>query len=435
MVSDATLRRILPASTVALVGDLVRALLWALAAMVCIAFGQVYLRMIRLTLADPSSSDFTIFYYTARMVADGLPMYGESPSRYGVTWVATHLGNLNPPHFQILFVPLAALPYGQALLAWVAISFASLVASLVVIARELRVPFTWKRFVALGAVTIGLAPFTTVAVTCEMTFVLMLPFALLWRAWRRGQWASAGAWLGVLVSLKLFFLVLVGWLALRRQWRALGACAASIAALVLLGCVVFGFDAYRLWTHSLGTVGWQWMAMNASWPGYASRLLQGSPKIEPVALVPWLVMPVATFGAAFVLAATMRATWRGPDIGPDDAGPDDAGPDDIAWREWVLLVLLLGAIVASPLGWVYYLPLAYAPLLGWMGAGDGWARLKQLTRPVLAALVIAIALLYTPQELANAGQPSTLATLTLASAYFYATVLLWAILIRSRPRM
>ena len=227
--------------------------------------------MIRLTLADPSSSDFTIFYYTARMVADGLPMYGESPARYGVTWAAGHLGNLNPPHFQILFVPLASLPYGQALLAWVAFSFACLAASLVVIFRELQVPFTWTRFVSWGAFTIGLAPFTTVAVTSEMTFVLMLPFALLWRAWRRGQWASAGAWLGVLVSLKLFFLLLAAWLALRREWRALGACAAATLVLVLLGGGVFGFDAYRLWTGSLGTVGWQWMAMNASWPGYASR--------------------------------------------------------------------------------------------------------------------------------------------------------------------
>src|SRR5688572_147627 len=138
MVSDATLRRFLSASTVALVGDLVRGLLWGLAVVLWIAFSQVYLRMIRLTLGDPSSSDFTIFYFTARMVADGLPMYGESPARYGVTWAAEHLGNLNPPHFQLLFVPLARLPYGQALLAWVAISFTCLVAAMVVTLRELR---------------------------------------------------------------------------------------------------------------------------------------------------------------------------------------------------------------------------------------------------------------------------------------------------------
>jgi len=121
-----------------------------------------------------------------------------------------------------------------------------------------------------------------------------------------------------------------------------------------------------------------------------------------------------------VVSATMRSTWR--------------GLDDVASREWVLLVLLLGAILASPLGWVYYLPLAYAPALGWMGAGEGWARLQDLPKPVLAVLVIAVALLYTPQEVANAGQPSTLATMTLASAYFYATALLWLMLIRNPGR-
>jgi hypothetical protein len=407
MLSDSTLRRVLPASTVALAGDLIRASLWGLALVVWVAFAQVYLRMIRLTLADPSSSDFTIFYYTARMVADGLPMYGESPARYGVTWAAGHLGNLNPPHFQILFVPLAGLPYGQALLAWVGVSAACLVASLALIARELGVALTWRRVAAWGAFTIGLAPFTTVAVTSEMTFVLMLPFALLWRAWRRGEWTRAGAWLGVLVSLKLFFLVFAAWLALRRQWRALAACAASGLALVALGSLWFGPDTYRQWVGSLGTVGWQWMAMNASWPGFASRLLEGGSTIAPLLSMPDVVQPLALAGAAVVLLAGIACA----------RGAGDAS----------LLVLLLAAILASPLGWVYYLPLAYAPMLGWMGAGDGWAGLRRLSRPALAAVVIAIALLYTPQEVANAGQPSPLATVTLASTYFYATGLLWGV--------
>ena len=76
--------------------------------------------MIRLTLADPSNSDFTIFYFTARLVADGLPMYGVSPARYGIEWAADHLGNLNPPHFQILALPLGHMSYGAALGVWVA---------------------------------------------------------------------------------------------------------------------------------------------------------------------------------------------------------------------------------------------------------------------------------------------------------------------------
>lgn len=418
MISDATLRRFLPASTVALVGDLVRALLWGLALVVWVSFAQVYLRMIRLTLADPSSSDFTIFYYTARLVADGLPMYGESPARYGVAWVAGHLGNLNPPHFQILFVPLASLPYGQALLAWVAISLACLAASLALVARELGVAVTWRRVATWGAFTIGLAPFTTVAVTSEMTFVLMLPFTLLWRAWRRGAWTRAGAWLGVLVSLKLFFLVLAGWLVFRRQWRALAACAASALALVALGSAWFGPDTYHQWTGSLGAVGWQWMAMNASWPGLVSRLLEGGTTIAPLVSMPAAVQPLALAGAGAILIASLVATSGGGASAPRDGGAS-------APRDATLLVLLLAAILASPLGWVYYLPLAYGPILGWMGAGDAWSGLRRLSRPAVTALVVAIALLYMPQEVANAGQPSRLATATLASAYFYATALLW----------
>ena len=82
-----------------------------------VAFAQVYARMIRLTITDPTHSDFTIFYYTSRMVADGLPMYGVSPARYGVTWAADHLGNLNPPHVQLLLLPLGHLSY-RAALAW-----------------------------------------------------------------------------------------------------------------------------------------------------------------------------------------------------------------------------------------------------------------------------------------------------------------------------
>ena len=138
MISDETLRRVLPAPAVDLLGDLIRWCAWALVFIVWVSFLQVYLRMIRLTLADPSNSDFTIFYFTARLVADGLPMYGVSPARYGIEWAADHLGNLNPPHFQILALPLGHMSYGAALGVWVAVSLACAIASVVLIARELE---------------------------------------------------------------------------------------------------------------------------------------------------------------------------------------------------------------------------------------------------------------------------------------------------------
>src|SRR5215208_88404 len=126
MISDQTLLRWLSPQTVRLVGDAVRALLWAAVIGMAAVFLPIYVRIWRLTINQPGSSDFTIFYYTARMVADGLPMYGASPAKYGVHWATGHLGNLNPPHFQLLLQPLAQFTYGQAYVVWTSLNLAAL---------------------------------------------------------------------------------------------------------------------------------------------------------------------------------------------------------------------------------------------------------------------------------------------------------------------
>jgi hypothetical protein len=415
MISDETLRRVLPEAAVDLLGELIRWLAWGLVFVVWVSFLQVYLRMIRLTLADPSHSDFTIFYFTARLVADGLPMYGVSPARYGIEWAADHLGNLNPPHFQILALPLGHMSYGGALSVWVAVSLACAIASVVLIARELEIAFSWPRLWLWGAFTISSAAFTTVAVTCELTFVLMLPFTLAWRAWRNGRWPSAAAWLGACASFKLFLLLVVPWLAWRRQWKALAAFLAAAAALVATGALVFGVDSYHQWIATLGRVGWWWLPMNASWQGFVSRILAGSSHVAPLVKRPELVAPLALGGSLLFAVATLAGAARVR-----------------ANADQTLLLLLVGAILSSPLGWVYYLPLGYGPILGWMGAG-GWNGLARVPREPLYALLAGLVLLYMPHETTAAWQPSGLASLTIGSTYFWATLALWTSCLTARP--
>ena len=419
MISDAALRRVLPASTVALVGDLVRWTAWAVVFVVWAAFAQVYLRMIRLTLAEPAKSDFTIFYYTARFVRDGLPMYGLSPARYGIQWAADHLGNLNPPHFQLLSAPLAYLSYGQALIAWVVANLVGLAAGLTVVARELRLKWSWTRFWLWGAFTLSLAPFTTVAVTSEMTFLLLVPFALGWSAWRREQWGRAGLWLGLCASVKLFLLLFIPWLAWHRRWRALAAFAGAMAAVIGAGMARYGVSPYWQWVATLRRVGWWWLPMNASWQGLVSRALEGGATIAPLLRVGSIVPALALSGSAVIaVCALMRSGTR----------------NDTAATDRDFLVVLLGAILASPLGWVYYLPLAYGPALGWVQAGQGWHRLRGLGRGWQVALGAGIALLYVPHEATFAGQPSGLASITVASVYFWGVLSIWVTLAANPAR-
>jgi Glycosyltransferase family 87 len=409
MLSDETLRRVLPAGAVALLGDVIRAVIWGLVVVVWIAFLQVYARMFRLTLADPTHSDFTIFYYTARMIADGLPMYGESPARYGVTWAADHLGNLNPPHVQLLFLPLASLSYAPALAAFVAVSAVAFGLSIWLVVREIEIGWSWRLFWFGGALTISSAAFTTVAVTSELTFLLMVPFTLAWSAWRRERWTAAGAWLGVCASVKLFVFLFVPVLVWQRRWKALGACAAACAAVVLVGMSCFGAESYLQWTTTLGRVGWWWLPMNASWQGFVSRVWQGSASIEPVAHMEWLVKPLAMTGSTAIACA---AVWlvRSRSL-------------TLRERDRSMLLTFLGAILASPLGWVYYLPLAYGPLVGWLSA-EHWGVLRNSSRRWLIILFVALACLYVPQEVAASIPDNALATVTIASAYFWGVLLL-----------
>jgi len=412
MFSDETLRRFLPRPAVALLGDVLRWLAWAVVFIVWAAFAQVYARMALLTLSKPAQSDFTIFYYTARMVADGLPMYGASPSRYGVTWPADHLGNLNPPHFQILTWPFQFLTYPQALFVWVMASAVALGVAAALVSRELGMKMTWPRFFLCGAATLSSAPFTTVAVTCEMTFLVMPLFTLLWIAWRHDRWRAAGVWLGVCASLKLFMLLFVPYLVWRRRWDALAAMAIVTIGLVIAGWAVFGLETYSQWLRSLGKVGWWWLPMNASWQGFVARLFQGGgTKIMPLAHLPSVVPVASLLGAAAVGLYSLARVIRAKEPGEDSDRP--------------FVMLFLGAVLASPLGWVYYVPLAYGPILGWLGVADGWKGLRRLVTPRRVMVVLGLALFYIPHEVASLGQPSALATITLASSYFWGVSLLW----------
>jgi hypothetical protein len=416
MISDQALRRWLPVRTVAVVGDLVRGVLWAGVIVVWAIYPQIYARMWNLTINKAGGSDFTIFYYTARLVADGLPMYGESPVRYGVPWASSHLGNLNPPHFQMLLQPLARLTYSEAYVAWALVNLAALGVALWLIVRGLGLRVTATGAAVVGALIMASTPFTSVAVTSEWSFVLLVPFTLAWLAMRQAQWGRAGAWMGACVALKLFFLLFIPWLLLKRQWRAVGLLGIVVLAWTALGIAVYGAGTYRLWIQSLTTVGWWWLPMNASWQGVVARVFHGGATVQAVLSAPGIVPALSVAGSVVIGAASVWWAYRSQ---PSAAGTDSA-----------VLILLAGAILASPLGWIYYVPLVVGPLAGVL-CTRGWQHMPGGWRVV--AVVSALAL-YVPLEQAAAGQPSTAATLTFACSYFYGLAPSWMALMAGSSR-
>jgi hypothetical protein len=257
-------------------------------------------------------------------------------------------------------------------------------------------------------------PFTSLAVTSEWSFVLLVPFTLAWLAMRQARWGRAGAWMGVCVALKLFFLLFIPWLLLKRQWRAVGMLGLAVLAWTAAGIAVYGVDTYRLWIQSLSNVGWWWLPMNASWQGVVARVFQGGATMQPLVHAPGIVPALSVTGSAVICAASAWAAYR---------AQTSAGGTDAA-----VLILLAGAILASPLGWVYYLPLIVPPLAGVLRTG-WWHEMPPAWRVVAVVSTLA---LYVPPEQAAAGQPSAAATLTFACSYFYGLAPSWMGLI-ARP--
>ncbi len=398
VIADATLRRVLPASTVALVGDLIRWCTWAGVAVVWVSFARAYFNLWVKTATQPGKNDYSIFYYTAQMVRDGLPMYGPVPAAYGFTWPAESLGNLNPPHFAVLTAPFWYLTYQQSFVLWLVGGLICLVLSVRIVWQELAYPRSLPLMLVVGAALLSCAPFVLVSSTGELTYFLLLPMTLGWRAARSRRWGAAGIWLGACASVKLFLLLFLPWLLIQRRWRAAAAFVAAVAVMVAVGAAIFGLGSYEQWRKTLAIVGWWGLPMNASFAGLVHRVWTAG-----AANAQWL----ATMGGGVIVVATL-AGLRAQAVGSRQV---DVG----------MAVVLLGALLASPLGWAYYVPLLLGPLLGWLGtlwhqrAGRRW----------WPTVVVAAGLLYVPDESIGAWHGIAWQAGTLGSLYFWALLLLW----------
>jgi len=152
--------------------------------------------------------------------------------------------------------------------------------------------------------------------------------------------------------------------------------------------------------------------MNISLKGLAERVFNAQAPFVAVYPDAALVWPAWLLLALAVAALT---TWRVWSV------ERQAGVDvDEAWA-----VLLLAALLVSPLGWIYYLPLATAPLLLMADTG----RLPWRIGWVGGAFVLGVGLLYVPMEVTVLGQPSRVATLVLLCLHGWAVLLLWASLV------
>ena len=267
-------------------------------------------------------TDFALFHATVNRWLDGLPMYAGGLPLFGAPKF-TESVNFNPPQFHLLVLPFASLDLWTGLLLWQAMTVVAGVLCAAVVIRSLRPG--WSPMVAAltAAVILNSAAFSSTLWFGQMSVLLAVPVTLAWRAMREGRWTQVGAWMGLAASLKPFLLIVFPYLVLKRQWRAIAWGGVVWATSFVVGAVVFGPDAVLQWFEAARWPTWLAHFHNASFQAYVSRVMWDWP--GPI---------VASVGSGVGILATVWLAFK-RDV-------------DAAWA-----VLMAGAILWAPLGWVY----------------------------------------------------------------------------------
>lgn len=334
--------------------------------------------LIQTYLSGARNSDFRLFYEYIERARLGLPLYGPLAVA-GRVW--EHGPNLNPPHFYILVAPFTILPLSAAFVGWMMAGAAAILVAALVAQRDLRADWT----PAAAAIILNNAALNSTVRTGQLSFLLALPVTLAWRAARHARWTSLGAWLGLAASVKPFLLIVLPYLLLRRLWSAVAATMLTICACVAIGTLVFGVDALRDWVGVLAhQARMDTHFHNASWMGFAARALPAR----------WL--PVSIFVAAAGVLVTVAVAYRAHSV-------------DRAW-----LLMMIGALLWSPLGWIYY---------GWilMPPAVAWALEGRMPRLIWAGAMLWLWPPYTPAL----SEASAVVAGTAGSVYFWGLLFAW----------
>jgi len=203
-----------------------------------------------------AGADWMAFYAAARAYFEGnLPLifeghrFTEYQNHLFADWLSAPLPFhpwLYPPHYLLLVLPFALLPFGLSYAAFMVVTFAAVVAAL-----WFYVGRGHQRW--LQVISLAICPAASLNVIAGqnafLTGALFIGgFGLLAR-----QPVLAGVLLGLLTFKPSLWLMVPVALIAARQWRALGSATLTAFLLVLASLAVFGIEAWRSWLEQAFT--------------------------------------------------------------------------------------------------------------------------------------------------------------------------------------
>jgi hypothetical protein len=295
--------------------------------------------------------DFGAFLASGRAAAEGLNPYGIYPP---LTPHVVFPGfdawnpNLNPPISALLFQLFDLAPQDVSFRVWSWISVALYGVTLFLLARR----YAWSpAVVVLVTWACALAGFWDTLYLGQIYIPLVLAAVGAWLLLERGGAIWAGVLIGLVIAMKPNFLVWTVLLFLAGHRRASLASIATAAVISIIPLFFFGPNIYRQWIELVLSDGERAMFLtNGSISGFTARA-----GFDRLGLI---------LSGVLLLTLAAWALWKRPS----------------ALR--VSSFALVGALLASPLGWIHYTLFLLPVIVSHWRAWPMWVVAAMLCIPV-----------------------------------------------------
>ncbi len=318
---------------------------WLIRAALIIVWAVVLVRY-ALLLPELSSRatqyDFSLYYTSALAVRRGIDPYVSNLARLGrplgLALPDPFLTNYTP-YFLIAFEPLAAFPISTAYWLWFFVSTSALVLAIIMVFREYDLA---GKPAALTLALILLFPGVIAHFHyAQSQFILILALVLMLHWLRRNRDGVAGVALAAAIMLKVFPIVIIGYLASRRRWQAIVWTFCTIAIATIFVLPMFGLRDWLQFFKNNGNDPYFLSIDNIAPTAFISRLYWHLFTVHSSSFIRHSL--VAGFDAVVLMTALYGSF-------------DNEAFCDLSFSLWLLAMLLV-----SPLVWLHYLPLLIIP--------------------------------------------------------------------------
>ncbi len=206
--------------------------------------------------------------------------------------------NAHPPTSVLLALPLARVPYPDAVLAWNLVSLAAFALSLVIVSYALRL--SAPVILAILAILPLCHPLFAHFYHCQLTLFLVLLVTGIWSLDRSDHPIGAGVLLGTAAAIKLFPAYLAVYYLARRQYRVVLTALLTFLGWSGLTVLVLGWQPYDDYIHRVvpGLGFFQGYGFNLSLAGLWHKLFNpvgdGGP-VQPLWAAPGLARGVHSY--------------------------------------------------------------------------------------------------------------------------------------------